>query len=228
MTVVLPELTLLAHLEVCLSKLRNDLALHHAEPEKTWLYRVFGELKIDAYRYFDEAHALLLQLTPGQGPFTITLGFPEQTAGMPAVALLLPGEDTGKTNAIGMNPELAEADDDDYYAPGLAAAAGSNGALGRSFSATYNLMIIAHTSQQTVMIYHLLRALLIGSMPQLAGKLALPELRGRDVNIDPETGPYPGMAMRQLSISFSYESRVPALFDDVPVLPIGRFLGHPA
>jgi hypothetical protein len=240
MSLILPELRLIAHVETYLAKLRAELEANPQEPEKTWLYKVFGEQKLDEYRYFDEAAALLLDQTTGQPALRLVLGFPDRPEGAPVLALLLPGESTGKTDTIGMSAQpygsFGMGDyqqfgvdytdpNQDYtdYNLGQATLAGTDGSVARSFSATYNLMIVAQTSQQAVLLYHLLRALLIATLTELGTDLLTPSLGGQDVRLDEQNGGYQGLFMRTLSISLSYEARVPSLLDGPETGPIGHF-----
>lgn len=220
--VTLPEIILLETLQSAIKFVRQEYA-DQSDKTQSYLYKLLNGAIIEKYDLFTQAVQVICGADDSPRLFKIDLMFNAKRDHVPSAHITLPSEMTGQGNGMGTDEGYAnyieEAGDiggqfngdfgDDY-------AIGTEGTvrravLSRRISATYNIVIMSDNTNEVVLIYHFLRAILIALIPHLHIKgLSNVSFGGQDLQ------PYEGLGhnlhMRAITISLQYDTFVPSIF----------------
>lgn len=195
---IIPEYILATHIENCLEYIKDDYN-KQTNKKKTFLYKNVGGVTFKKHDYFAIAVELFTAAKNKKQALEVTVGYNFERASMPTIHIIVPDEDNGPTDGIGFGETTDVAIVPEDY---------SEKTFMRSFAANYNLLITSVNQEQTVLIYHLLRALLIGTFFTLDTQgLQNPKLRGQDITLQQDLMS-PNIFHRILSISFFYEQEI--------------------
>ena len=203
---LIPEISLHAVITNLLNEAKSDYLQYR---ENSFLASYFSGLKIDNFDFANEAIAIFAGEDGTNQKLQVYVGFNlQRTDVSPAIHILLPSEQTGDLDTLGVQTSMGG----DYSVLGDNATYQDIRAnFSRSFSCEYNLMITALSPNQTVLIYHLLRAMLVAVQQNLEaiGLLNI-AFSGQDVMLMDEFVP-PNVFSRSLRLHFNYAINAPSL-----------------
>lgn len=211
--VTLPEIVLLETVEAALTFVRNDYALQ-VDKTKTYLYKLLNTTGLDNYKLYEQAVEVICGPIDSPRRFEIDLAYNMTRERMPSAHITLPGENTGQGNGMGMDENYAETDWTDEIANEVGQATNLDEDTGRAIysrriTAVYNLVIMSDNSNEVVLLYHFLRAMLIALIPHLHEKrLSNISFGGNDLQPYADS-PY---HMRAITINMQYDTFVPSIY----------------
>lgn len=205
--IIIPERILLTSLRSLLKLIRDD---YNGQVDKndSYLYRILGTINLDRYKFFDQAKQVLIANNDDPRFLEIQLFFKLTRAGLPTIHITLPNENSGLGGLnIDENFQEQEISDDGLsYRP----------VYSRRFDTTYNLVITSDNTNEVVLIYHFLRAMLIPLFDHLnASGLEQCRISGSDLNLSHILPP--NIFVRAINLSFSYDVNVAKLFDSTVI-----------
>jgi hypothetical protein len=196
---LIPEITLHNQITSLLEEVQKD---YEEYGDESALVSFFEGLKIDNFDFANEAIDIFTARGGTNQMLQVFLGFNlNRTDSSPAIHILLPSEQTGNLDALGVQTPNSVGwgvmQENAVYADGRSE-------FSRSFSCEYNLMITSPSPNQTVLVYHFLRAMLIATQQNLeAIGLINITFSGQDVTLMEEFMP-PHIFSRALRIHFDY------------------------
>lgn len=214
--VVIPEFILLNIVDRALNYLRNDYA-EQEDKDKSFLNMVLVGNAIERYDLATQAKQVFIDNDETNDRFLeVHLMFNMKREGLPTIHLTLPSEQTQTGgNGIGsdegyMNEIIV---DTTYNEDGTINENGSaTPVYTRAFQSTYNIVITSDNSNEVILIYHTLRALLIALIPSISLEgLKNVAFGGQDVQL------YQGLAnknmyVRAITVTLQYETSAPSIF----------------
>lgn len=217
----IPEFILFDILNKALAYLRKDYA-DQQDKAQSFLMRVLAGNAIERYDLQKQAIQVFIDNNEENQRFLeVHLMFNMQREGLPTIHLTLPSEQT-QTAGNGIGTDQGYQDDiiteDEYNEQQELIKQGSiTPVFTRSFQSTYNLVITSDNSNEVILIYHTLRALLISLIPSisLAGLRNL-AFGGQDVQLYDKLAPK-NMYMRAITCSLQYETSTPSIFP-IPIV----------
>ena len=162
-------------------------------------------LDLHRFNYLKQGVGLFVDAARGTSSRSIhvTMGYNTQRQGLPTIHILLPNESKYEIG-IGMGEGYQDSIDD--LEEGTRRAVYTN-----VQKATYNLMLTSDNSSEVVLMYHTLKNLLFSAFPAFALRgIRDLEFGGQDVQFNNELMP-DTVFHRNLTMTFFYESHVPAL-----------------
>lgn len=203
---IIPEVTILNFLNFALEEAEQD---YFQNGNQSAIVQYFKGLKIENFDFVSEAINIFTRDNETNQKLQVYIGFNlQRTEASPAIHILLPNEQSGRydslgTQAVGMGMGFQTVEDNAIYSTGRAY-------KGRSFTCDYNLMITAMSSTQVILIYHFVRALLIGMKQELeASGLLNIVFAGSDINLMDEFVP-PHVFSRMIRMTFDYSVSAPS------------------
>lgn len=192
-----------------------DCATNNQIPDSV-LHAIIDGVDFQKYRGMEQAKQIFVDRDDTDPrKIKLDLGFNMQTDGSPTIHITVPS-DSQAQNSIGMGEgENGEIWDDTV---------GTNQSISvpikdryfqtynRRYKATYDLVITSNNSNETVLIYHVLRALIGSIVTHLHEKgLQNISISGNDLALYSEVAPKQ-FYVRALRVSFEYESGTVNLF----------------
>lgn len=216
--IIIPELLLHKSVSNALQYIREDYAAQ-SDKSKSYLCRVLKDMKFERYDYSVQGVDVFINKTAENTRFLeVDLMFNMERNGAPTIHITLPAEDTQKNgNGIGNDLGYAEniVESSTFHNDGTLDVQGSTTEVfTRRYQAVYNLVITSDNSNEVILIFHVLKALMTSfkiSM-HLAG-LENISIGGRDLNINSELVPKT-LFFRAIAVSLEYESSAPNIFQD--------------
>jgi len=177
------------------------------EKDKSILWALFknddngNPLVLDKYDYYKQSIAILTRNDENPRHLEIGIGYNMQRLSLPTIHILLPSENKGRFDSIG----LSEGEPATVYDPAKSAFIVTKS---RTFSTTYHLMITSDNSSEVLTIYYWLRAMMIMFSEHIAiqGMLNM-SFSGQDIQMNQDLTP-PNIFHRNLSVSFDFESQI--------------------
>jgi hypothetical protein len=199
-----------------LNYLRTDYD-DQEDKAKSFLMKLLKGKVIERYDLQTQAIEVFIDNNPENPRFLeVNLMFNMEREGLPTIHLTLPSEQTQTGgNGIGVDQGYQDVivEDTEYDENGNMIFQGKiTEVYTRRFQSTYNIVITSDNSNEVILIYHTLRALLISLIPSmsLAG-LENVALGGQDVQLNSGLAPK-NMYVRSITLTLQYETSSPSIF----------------
>lgn len=206
--VSVPELKLYQIINALLSEVSEDYN-RQVDKTKTLLHHLFGEAtRLGKYNYLDQAVSLFVdRKDDNPRKVNLRLMYDAAKAGMPTMHITMPSENE-ESNTIGVGESGHE---DSVIVDELSRTITPK--YNRRFRTTYHIVCTSDSSQETFLMYHVLRAVIISALDyiDLAG-LKDPKLSGQDIRQQDHLTPN-HIYMRGVGLSCLYMVEVPRYFD---------------
>jgi len=203
-TLIVPETIILDSLEKALQFVRTDYATNIAAntEQDSYLYRILQGVGIERYTYFTQGKKVFLAAEDDPRLLNIDLVYNMNVNKVPSVYIALANEQNGQ-NGLGL---------DEGYQQDLENEDGTAlSVFTRRKNTSYNIMITSDNSNEVVMIYHFLYALLTSLTPHMNMRgLENISIGGQDLQLRGDLIPK-SIFMRALAINLQYEISVPDL-----------------
>lgn len=195
----IPEITVFQALNALLEYIRSDFK-NNPNEEKTFLYKNLKGEQIEGIDLYQESKKLFLPTNKSQRAFKISMGYDLNRANLPTMHIIVPSDIDGGINGLGGDEGYIRSNDESRET--------KETIYSRGFGAQYNLLITSDNQYELLIIYHLFRALLVATTPQLDndGKFGLRNLKlsGQDITLQQDLVPV-HIFHRILAINFVYE-----------------------
>jgi len=143
----LPELILKQIIDELLSLITTDYNNASSE-EDTFLYQVFNGNVLDGFDFYKQAREVFLRTSDNPRKLETRIMFDASRAKLPTIHVVLPSENLGKNNSLGVNRSDENfVRSDDVLTP----------LYGRSFDIIYQLAVTSGNPMETILIYQGLR-----------------------------------------------------------------------
>lgn len=197
--ITFPELTLKGLLDVILKKIKDDYN-GASVPKESFLYRLYGGLKIGNYDVFETAVNIFNCDNSDARKIDTRLMYDNTRANIPTIHVIIP-EEIPNGDGIGMDEGYQEAtlnSDNTTLTEYLA----------RAYDMKFRLYITSDNSFETVIIHNVIKAALIINIPslQLNGYRNV-KIYGNDLKINEQLTP--SVFMRAINLDCNYEFIVP-------------------
>ncbi len=208
MAVLVPEIQIFNAIKTILAFIKKDFDAHVNEQD-TLLYRLCGENQLQRYNFFEQAKAVFLAKEDNPRFLDVNVFFNLERASIPTIHITLPAEQSDK-DGLGIDEgyrgiqETKGMGGEDEQAPNYT----------RRFGTQFQLIVTSDNSNEVVLIYHLLRAILIPVIDHfnMVG-LENIKLSGRDIQ-NMNTIVPTHIFMRAIGIALEYEVTVESLFPE--------------
>lgn len=203
-TLIIPETIILDSLEKGLKFVRADYAANLAAntEQDSYLYRILHGVGIERYTYFTQGKKVFLAAEDDPRLLNIDLAYNMDASKVPSVYVALANEQNGQ-NGLGLDEGFQQdiENEDGTTSP----------IFTRRKNTSYNVMITSDNSNEVVMIYHFLYALLTSLTPHMNMRgLENISIGGQDLQLRGDLIPK-HIFMRALAINLQYETSVPDL-----------------
>lgn len=207
---MIPEIELQRVVDVAISVLREDITQNGGTPSNTILHYLLNGVGTfeSKYNFYTQAVEIFSKDKHKPRFLESRLFFDKERANIPTIHIMSNSENNNN-NGIGVDqgfrPEFINA-----------AGTGQRSVYNRHFDANFSIVITSDNSMETVVIYHVLKAMLVSIIDhiQLAGFID-PQISGRDINISQEVVPN-GVFARSIDFKAGYELSVPtSTFDTI-------------
>lgn len=197
--IIIPEIIIAEKLNLLLDWIADE---YTTTPDKTnsFLGRSLMGVGYDKANYYEEAVKIFVKRRKKPDQLSVTIGYNSERAAIPTIHIIIPTEEPGVADGIGF--------DEGDNPPQIIEGVGVTQNFVRSFSANYSLLITTQSLQETIIIYHVLRAGLIIFFQNIAfdGLMNL-KFSGNDITLQQDLIPQ-NIYHKILSISFFYELNV--------------------
>lgn len=195
--IILPEVIIARALNAMVKTIRDDIELTLPQDEKqTILYQLLGvneddqPIHMNAYNYFRQA----VKIFSNPANLEVHLGYNMQVTTALAVHIILPGEQASNS-PLGEGQEWGADANQFMYSQWM--------------DAQYQILITSDNSSETMIAYHVLKAMLLMYAPNLdLVGLRIPRLSGGDIIMQQDIVP-PSIFHKALTLAFKYEVVVP-------------------
>lgn len=210
----IPEFILHDTLTKLLTWIRADY-IAQSDKTKSYIYRLLNGAGFQRYDFFTQAIAVFCGPDDDPRKLTVELMFNMERKGAPSIHITLPAEQTQSGgNGIGVDenyiPDEIIEGDPDTHTPGE-----DTPIYTRRYQAIYNVVVTSDNSNETILVFHVVKALLTAATFHLhQNDLQNISLGGQDIR------PYNELAnqlyMRAVSVSLQYDTSVIAI-DSLPI-----------
>jgi hypothetical protein len=208
MALVIPDVVLLDTVNRLLNTVRSDYRANTIAntPQLSILYILFNSLGLGGYILYDNVVKLIV--TTPEDPKHIkdaTLNFDMNSNGAPHIYITLPSENTAN-NSIG----IGQGDQDEMVINADGGQPEYMSFFNRRYACTYQIVIMAENRNESLVLYHLFKNLLVAATNHLHMK-GLQNLRigGQDLIL--RDVPVDRTYRKAITLSFEYEQQVPEL-----------------
>lgn len=203
--ILIPEIELHITLKAILELIRDDFS-NQSNEQDTILYKLLGTNKLQRYSLFEQAKTVFLAKETDPRFLDVQMFFNLKRASIPTIHITLPSEQSGQ-NGIGIDEGFAGID-----TIGMGESMTTSPNYTRRFDTTYNLIITSDNTNEVILLYHMIRAILIPTFDHL-NQIGLEncKLGGRDIQTNNTLVPE-HIFMRGISLSFSYDVIAHSLF----------------
>lgn len=199
----IPEFILLDAIEKGLQFVRDDYreCVAKGSESTSYLFRLLGEARIQRYKYLEQGKAILLAEIDDPRRLTVDLMYNMEIKKVPAIYIALAQEQAGESG-MGL---------DEGYQRGYYGDTTFTPSFTRRINTSYNVMIVSDNSNEVVLLYHFMRAMLLSLHPHLNLKgIENIAMSGQDLQLYSDMIPK-GTFMRAVGLSVQYEITVPDL-----------------
>lgn len=203
-TLIVPETIILDSIQKGLQFVRTDYQTNldaNAEQD-SYLYRILHGVGIERYTYFIQGKKVFLAEEDDPRLLNIDLAYNMDVSKVPSIYIALANEQNGQ-NGLGLDEGFQQdlENEDGTTSP----------VFTRRKNTSYNVMITSDNSNEVVMIYHFLYALLTSLTPHMNMRgLENISIGGQDLQLRGDLIPK-HIFMRALAINLQYETSVPDL-----------------
>lgn len=198
--IIIPEAIILEALEKGLKFIRTDFNNVQDETD-SYLYQLLEGVSMERYNYFKQAKAVFLCEEDNPRKLNVDFMYNMNVDKVPSIYVALSSEQNGQ-NGLGL--------DQGYMEP-IEKEDGSVDVFTRRENTSYSIMITSDNSNEVVMIYHIVRALLLSLTIHLNLKgLENISIGGQDLQLRADLVPK-NLFMRALNVSLQYEFSTPDL-----------------
>lgn len=199
--VIVPEVIVFQTVKAIIDLVASDYTAK-ADKTESLLYRILGNLQLQRYEFFEQAEAVFLRDSDNVRQLEVNMFFNTARASLPTIHITLPGETSGK-DGLGI--------DQGYTDPLVDGDGNVTEGYTRRFDARYNVLITSENTNEVVLVYHVLRAMLISAFDHFSQSgLQNAKLSGQDLQINPQLVPE-HIFFRGIGLYFEYEVNVPSL-----------------
>lgn len=200
------------------------VTIHNVEKNATrrsFLYQIFGDIKLDKMNYTESMASLLKSTFEGNSrKININLGYNHSRNNFPQVSIILPSEENDpKTIGIIQGNK-------DFFD-------GTNAeAREHAYTTTYALFITSDNYNDILLLFHFLKTVVLSSMEQFQNRgFDNVSVGGRDITVDFDINPET-LYHRTVAISFIYTNDVAGISNNsiVPatsIVPLGTNIDTP-
>lgn len=193
-----PEFILFTHVKNLINFIRLD---DTDDTVNSYLYKLANGVGIERYDYFQQLKEIFITRDNESLKYLeVDLMFNNTRDKGPTIHVTCPSESPGQ-NALG-NDEGSR-DNEEYYEEEIVTE--NAPVYTRRYVATYDLVIVSDNSNECVAIYHLLKALINATRPELT-LLGLENIKESGNDLTPYNELMPKMFMRTLRLSLEYET----------------------
>lgn len=207
--IIVPEIILYETLQSGLKFVKQDYA-QQSDKSQSWLEQVLTGIIIDNYDFKEQARKVILQ-NKAESPRALTIDFMfnMQSDGSPVIHITLPAEQTQLGgNGMGLDEGYA---DDIRVEPANLQPGSVTPVYTRRYQATYNIVITSNNTNEVILIYHFMKALILALQPHLSlSGLQNIAVGGQDVNMMSDKVPK-NLFFRAIAVTLQYESSAPAI-----------------
>lgn len=202
--ITVPEFILHDGLQKIVKFIREDYKSFSTTPDKSYIVKLVKELGFERYNYDVQAVATFLADEESPKHLTIDLGFNMKRETLPAIHITMPAETPGQ-NALGLDEGSRETYQN-YTDAETPVVETLQSIFTRRYRSTYDIVIVSDNSNEVVMIYHIVKALLVS----LSAHFTLSGLEnftfgGQDLQPYAELAPK-NIFMRAIRLGLEYES----------------------
>lgn len=195
---LIPEFVLYETLKIGLNFIRSDYN-NQVDKTKSFLYKLTQGIGLQKYNYFEQAsHVFVINETDPRC-INLDLGFNMQKDRPVSIHITMPAESPGQNalaNDEGYHEQVYDSEDSIEYST----------VYTRRYKATYDIVIVSDNSNEVVMIYHILRALIVSLTTHLhLNGLQNLAYSGQDLQPYAELVPKT-IFMRAIRLGIEYES----------------------
>jgi hypothetical protein len=212
-TLIIPEAIILDALEKGLEYIRVDYQenIDSNTEQDSYLYRVLHGIGIERYDYYNQGKQVFLAEEDDPRRLNVDLAYNMDVSKVPSIYIALSAEQKGQ-NGIGL---------DEGYRDSFENEDGTIcSVFTRRKNTSYNIMITSDNSNEVVMIYHFIDALLTSLTNHLNMKgLENIAVGGQDLQLRGDFVPK-HIFMRALTVSLQYEVSAPTLVGDLSIQSI--------
>lgn len=215
---IIPEIVLLDVLKKGINFIRTDYE-NAADKSKTWLSLTFNGIVIERYNVLEQLVSILCTEVDHPRYFDGDIMFNHKREHLPSFYITLPSESMADGNSIGMG-QTAELDIyEDTVVDQSIVSTSLIEVYGRRMQTNYNIVIVSDNSMEVVVLYHFMRALLVGCYMNLVNA-GLQNISFAGQDIQPYRELVPQLYMRGISLNIQYNTNAPAttshiFFNDV-------------
>lgn len=216
MQILVPEVEIFNTIKKILKYIHTDFE-GRGDEQDSLLYKILGTNKLQRYDFFKQAKEVFLKKSDDPRFLDVNMFFNLERASIPTIHITLPAEQPSK-DGMGI--------DEGYKSNEVVKSLGSDVAdsqvpvYTRRFATQYNIVITSDNSNEVVLIYHVLRAILIPTINHFE-VLGLENIKinGRDIQ-NMNTIVPPHIFMRNIGLSLEYEVSVNSFFDETIITKI--------
>lgn len=210
MAIFIPEIELHNTLKAILTLIREDYE-NRSNKEHTLLYKILGSNRLQRYNLYEQGKKVFLAKEDDPRFLDVQMFFNMKRASIPTIHITLPSEQAGQ-DGLGIDEGYADPAYDEIPSLGDPDVLQTSPNYTRRFDTTYNIIITSDNTNEVILIYHLLRAILIPVFDHL-NQVGIENCKigGRDIQAYPSLVP-DSIFMRGLSLSFSYQITSPGIF----------------
>jgi len=210
MAIFIPEIELHNTLKAILTLIREDYE-SRSNKEHTLLYKILGSNRLQRYNLYEQGKKVFLAKEDDPRFLDVQMFFNMKRASIPTIHITLPSEQAGQ-DGLGIDEGYADPAHDEMPSIGDPDILQTSPNYTRRFDTTYNIIITSDNTNEVILIYHLLRAILIPVFDHL-NQVGIENCKigGRDIQAYPSLVP-DSIFMRGLSLSFSYQITSPGIF----------------
>lgn len=208
MAILIPEIEIHNTLKAVLTLIRLDFEQRSNEQD-TILYKLLGANKLQRYELFEQAKTVFLVKEDNPRFLDVQMFFNMKRASIPTIHITLPSENPGQ-DGLGIDEGFQGYDESPGIGDGDLDQTAPN--YTRRFDTKYNLIITSDNTNEVILIYHLLRAILIPVFDHF-NQLGIEncKLSGGDIQNNNTLVP-DHIFMRNIGLAFSYEVTSQGLF----------------
>jgi hypothetical protein len=220
--IILPEIVLLDTVNAAISFVKRDYE-SHSDKTKSYLYLLLNGAALERYDLFQQAVQVICGSQESPRLFQIDLAFNSKMQAVPSAHITLPSEQTAQGNGMGSDEGYVDAIEEYQYQGefnndfnndfnnGNDTGYSLRPIFSRNISATYNVVIMSDNTNEVLLLYHFLRAMLFTLVPHFHMK-GLKNISFGGQDLQPYEGLGQNLHMRALTVSLQYDMYVPSIF----------------
>lgn len=194
---LVPEFILLDTLQKAILAIRKDYN-ESSNPDQSWIGILLKDIGYERYEFLKQASQVFIVDEKDPRHLQVDLGFNMTREGAPGIHITMPSESPGQ-NAIG--------NDEGYQEPVFNSTGNEyNKVFTRRYKSTYDIVVTSDNSNECLLIYHVIKAILVALTIQLNIK-GLQNITFSGQDLQPYADLMPkNMFVRAIRLGIEYES----------------------